>query len=67
MNPHGKREFVLAEVLDQLLKRTTNHGEEPSFIELVKTAELDPSRDFVGASLRDMDFRGEDLRGLIFL
>jgi tetratricopeptide (TPR) repeat protein len=35
-------------------------------VDLVREAGLDPSRDFVGASLKDIDLRGEDLRGFDF-
>jgi uncharacterized protein YjbI with pentapeptide repeats len=53
------------EALETLVEMASD-GKQPSFCELVKAAGLDPSRDFVGASLRDIDFRDEDLRGFDF-
>jgi hypothetical protein len=38
----------------------------PSFRDLAIAAGLDPGRDFIGASLRDLDFRDEDLTGFDF-
>src|SRR5262249_17164103 len=55
----------LANILDRLLEQQTRTG-SPSFRDLAKAAGLDPASDFVGASLRDMDFRDEDLRGFDF-
>ncbi len=51
--------------LDQLLEQAESEG-APSFRVMAQAAGLDPSCDFVGASLRDMDFRDEDLRGFDF-
>jgi hypothetical protein len=55
----------LSKVLDRLLK-SVGSRETVSFRTLVKAAALDPTRDFVGMSLRDMDFRDEDLRDFNF-
>ena len=52
-------------VLDRLLEKAASKR-PPSFRALVEAANLDPSCDFVGASLRDMDFRDDDLRGFDF-
>lgn len=41
-------------------------GRKPSFREMANAAGLDPGQDFVGASLHDLDFRDEDLRGFDF-
>jgi formylglycine-generating enzyme required for sulfatase activity len=57
-NPFGT---VLERLIDMASGATP-----PSFRELVSAAGLDPVRDFVGASLRDLDFRNEDLRGFDF-
>ena len=57
---------MLEEVFNRLLARGNDGEGSMSFSKLVKAAALDPSRDFVGASLRDMDFRDEDLRGFDF-
>src|SRR3954465_16037176 len=40
--------------------------ERPSFADLVRAAGLDPATDFIGATLRDLDFRDDDLRGFKF-
>lgn len=37
-----------------------------SFKDLVTAAHLDPAKDFIGASLREVDLSGEDLRGFNF-
>jgi dTDP-4-dehydrorhamnose 3,5-epimerase-like enzyme len=59
--PHSS----LAEILDGLLelgaKETT-----ASFRKLAEAARLDPARDFIGASLQNIDLRDEDLRGFNF-
>jgi Rne/Rng family ribonuclease len=55
----------LANILDRLLEKATRN-ELPSFRDLAKAAALDPACDFVGASLCDLDFRDEDLRGFDF-
>jgi hypothetical protein len=55
----------VAETLDRLVAET-ELDESISFASLVKDAGLDPARDFVGASLADIDFRDEDLRGFDF-
>jgi hypothetical protein len=51
----------LANILDRLLEQAMQN-ESPSFRDLAKSAALDPARDFVGASLREVDFRDEDLK-----
>src|SRR5262245_13013572 len=56
---------VLSDVLDRMIENAEKR-KTPSFRSLVKAADLDPARDFVGASLRNMDFRDEDLRGFDF-
>ena len=56
---------AVAEALDKLV-RMASDAKQPSFRSLVETAGLDPARDFVGASLRDLDFRDEDLREFNF-
>jgi hypothetical protein len=55
----------LEAVLDRLLDRATKE-ENPSFRALVEAAGLVPDQDFVGARLREMDFRDEDLCGFNF-
>jgi formylglycine-generating enzyme required for sulfatase activity len=55
----------IAEALEKLIAMASDNA-QPSFRDLVKAAGLDPERDFVGASLRDLDFRNEDLRGFDF-
>jgi hypothetical protein len=55
----------LADILDRLLEQGMR-TESPSFRDLAKAAALDPARDFIGASLCDLDFRDEDLRGFDF-
>jgi formylglycine-generating enzyme required for sulfatase activity len=57
-NPFGT---ILERLIDMASGATP-----PSFRELVSAAGLDPERDFVGASLRDLDFGNEDLRGFDF-
>jgi hypothetical protein len=57
--------LIIAATLDRLIEET-EHDELVSFPALVRKAGLDPARDFVGASLVDIDFRGEDLRGFDF-
>jgi two-component system cell cycle sensor histidine kinase PleC len=54
----------LATILGRLVERATDGS--PSFRSLVEDAGLDPGHDFVGASLRNIDFRNEDLRGFDF-
>src|SRR5947209_11314323 len=63
MSHNGSDELV--RVLDCLLEEAVA-VQNPSFVKLVAQAELDPGRDFVGAVLRNMDFREEDLRGFDF-
>jgi hypothetical protein len=55
----------LAGILDRLLEQSAS-VDAPSFRALVKAADLDPARDFIGAVLRNVDFRDEDLRGFDF-
>jgi formylglycine-generating enzyme required for sulfatase activity len=55
----------IAEALEKLIDMASNE-QSPPFRDLVKAAGLDLERDFVGASLRDLDFRDEDLRGFDF-
>jgi hypothetical protein len=55
----------LAEVLNRLLE-VAGSTPTPSFRALVDAAYLDPASDFIGASLRNMDFRDQDLRGFNF-
>ena len=57
--------LIIAATLDRLIEEI-EHDEFVSFAALVRKAGLDPARDFVGASLVDIDFRGEDLRGFDF-
>jgi 4-hydroxy-3-methylbut-2-en-1-yl diphosphate reductase len=55
--------------LEEILDRTIRLGQRQSYVSfrtLVEAAGLDPACDFVGASLRDMDFRDEDLTGFDF-
>src|SRR5262245_46424022 len=66
MNSREKSVVALEATFDRLLARTNKDVSSPSFRDLVQAARLNPSRDFIGASLRDMDFRGEDLRGFNF-
>src|SRR4051794_9332837 len=55
----------LSGVLDKLIGAALSKR-ELSFRELVLLAGLDPGHDFVGASLRELDFRDEDLTGFNF-
>jgi hypothetical protein len=55
----------LADILDRVLEQAIK-GEATSFRDLVKTAGLDPTCDFIGAFLQGMDFRDEDLSGFDF-
>jgi formylglycine-generating enzyme required for sulfatase activity len=55
----------IGEVLDKLIEMASD-GKKPSFREMTSAAGLDPGTDFVGASLRDLDFRDEDLRAFDF-
>src|SRR3954447_14705347 len=58
-------EPTLSQILDSVVERAT--GDKPaSFADLAAAAGLDPASDFVGASLVDVDFRDEDLRGFNF-
>jgi hypothetical protein len=66
MNSDEKLGVALEATFDRLLARANKDGGSASFRDLVQSARLDPSRDFIGASLRNMDFRGEDLRGFNF-
>ena len=52
-------------ILDDLI-RTVSESKPPSFRDLAAAAGLDPGRDFIQASLRDLDLRDEDLRGFDF-
>jgi hypothetical protein len=54
----------LSTTLDNLLDEATNKNS--SFRDMARAAGLDPSYDFIGARLRNMDFRDEDLRGFNF-
>jgi phosphocarrier protein HPr len=53
-----------ADVLTKLVRLATEG--KPSFRDLAVAAGLDPRRDFVGCSLRDLDFRDENLSGFDF-
>src|SRR5580704_14747603 len=55
----------LGDILDRLLT-LAGQQEHASFRALVQAAGINPGKDFIGASLRDMDFRNEDLRGFSF-
>ena len=55
----------IAEALEKLFDMASGDT-PPPFRELVKAVGLDLERDFVRASLRDLDFRDEDLRGFDF-
>jgi Pentapeptide repeats (8 copies) len=56
---------AIADILDELVQMAFDN-KKPSFYDLVRAAGLDPRRDFIGAALRDLDFRDEDLRGFDF-
>jgi formylglycine-generating enzyme required for sulfatase activity len=56
---------AVAEALDRIVDEA-ERNERASFAALVKAAGLDPAQDFIGAFLRDLDFRDEDLRGFDF-
>jgi uncharacterized protein YjbI with pentapeptide repeats len=62
---HSRRQPSLAQVLDQLLEQGASE-KEMSFRKLAEIAQLDPSSDFVGASLQNIDMRDEDLRDFDF-
>jgi hypothetical protein len=55
----------IAEALDRLVVEA-ERNERTSFVALARAAGLDPTRDFVGAFLADLDFRDEDLRDFDF-
>jgi dimethylhistidine N-methyltransferase len=55
----------LKDVVDRLLTQAVE-SENPTFRSLAISAGLDPTYDFVGASLRGLDLRDEDLRGFDF-
>jgi pentapeptide repeat protein len=61
-DPSGR---PIAETLDRLIVEA-ERNEDASFAALARAAGLDPARDFIGASLADLDFRDEDLRGFDF-
>ena len=61
---HPRRHLSLSEVLDRVLEQGSKRT--ASFRKLAEAANLDPSRDFIGASLQDIDMRDEDLRGFDF-
>lgn len=61
----GTAKDPLAKTLDQLVDAVAAQG-EPSFRDLVQVAGLDPAKDFVGASLRGLDVRDEDMSGFNF-
>jgi hypothetical protein len=66
MNRAGRRTGrTLSETLDRVIERATN-DEPASFADLAIAAGLDPARDFIGASLRGIDLRGENLCGFNF-
>ena len=65
MPEREQHQASLAEVLDRLLELGANDN-AASFRKLAEAAQLDPSRDFIGASLRNIDMRDEDLRGFDF-
>lgn len=50
----------------QRLARLVVERETASFRDMVRTAGIDPARDFVGSDLSNLDFRDEDLRGFNF-
>jgi formylglycine-generating enzyme required for sulfatase activity len=62
--PSSARDSIV-KVLETLIGMASD-GREPRFAELAQAAGLDPARDFVGASLCDLDFRDEDLQGFDF-
>jgi hypothetical protein len=63
--PLPKAPDAIAQILDKLVHMAID-SKQPSFRDLVRVAKLDPRHDFIGASLRDLDFRDEDLRGFDF-
>src|SRR5262249_49913904 len=63
--PLPKVPAAVAQMLDKLVHVAID-SKQPSFCDLVRVAGLDPRQDFIGASLRDLDFRDEDLRGFDF-
>jgi len=63
--PKQSDPLSLADVFDRLLERAAIE-EHPSFLSLTEAASLDPAYDFIGASLRGVDFRDQDLRGFNF-
>jgi hypothetical protein len=56
---------AVADALDRLIGEVESDP-RASFATLVKAAGLQPAQDFIGASLRNLDFRDEDLRGFDF-
>jgi hypothetical protein len=56
---------IIGATLDRLVEET-EHDDSVPFAALVRKAGLDPARDFIGASLADIDLRDEDLRGFDF-
>src|SRR5262245_22736127 len=66
MNARASSRDSLADIFDHLLELSSNSERPPTFRDLTTAAGLDPSKHFVGASLREIDFRNEDLRGFNF-
>jgi uncharacterized protein YjbI with pentapeptide repeats len=58
-------EPTLSQILDSVVERAAD-DKPASFADLAAAAGLDPARDFIGASLVDVDLRDEDLRGFNF-
>jgi hypothetical protein len=56
---------LIAQTLDNVIVEA-KRDEDATFAALVIAAGLDPAHDFVGASLVNLDLRGEDLRGFNF-
>jgi two-component system, LuxR family, response regulator FixJ len=65
MTVKGGNVATLTEIVDRLLALAIE-DEPPSFRALAAHAGLNPAHDFIGASLRNLDLRDEDLRGFNF-
>ena len=59
------RSISLSDILDRVISCAETRP-DPWFRELALAANLDPSMDFIGASLTALDLRDEDLRGFNF-
>src|ERR1700730_1599203 len=60
-----KSGLTLGDAFSRIIEKASN-DKQVSFFTLAEAAGLNPASDFIGARLRDLDFRDEDLRGFNF-